>query len=187
MEGTRTPIKIVVYGTPAPAGSKTSTAVYRKDPQTGRAVPVMTGDGRVITRVRDANPDAGSWKESVAQRAREQYDGPVLTGAVRLEVTFFTPRGANHYGTGRNAGRLKDSAPLFVTKKPDALKLARAVEDALTNVVWADDALVWQGAQRKVWVERTEPAGCEILVTPEPVLTVGDQRGAGQGTLALVA
>lgn len=94
-------------------------------------------------------------------------DAPLMDGPLRLALTFFRPRPKGHYGTGRNAGVLKDSAPDFPTTKPDGLKLARSVEDALTGVVYLDDALIVEGVQRKrygpryqvdVVVERVRPS-----------------------------
>jgi Holliday junction resolvase RusA-like endonuclease len=36
---------------------------------------------------------------------------------------------------------LKPNAPKYPTTRPDALKLARAAEDALTGIIWTDDAV----------------------------------------------
>ncbi len=52
-------------------------------------------------------------------------------------------RPKSHYRTGRMTSHLlTGNAPLHPTSKPDLLKLARAAEDALTGLVWADDAQV---------------------------------------------
>jgi hypothetical protein len=65
---------------------------------------------------------------------------PPLTGALELRATFVFPRPKSHFGTGRNAGKLKPSAPALVTTRPDLDKLVRAIGDALTGVVFSDDA-----------------------------------------------
>jgi hypothetical protein len=44
-----------------------------------------------------------------------------------------SPARAPHYGTGGNANRLKETAPEWHDKRPDADKLARAVLDAITE------------------------------------------------------
>jgi len=114
----------------------------------GHALPAGSkrhiGGGRVI----DANPDSAGWKHEVALAARaammrENGDEPVLLeGALGLALEFYRPRPAGHFGSGRNAGALKPSAPAFPTTRPDASKLTRGVEDAMTGTVWRDDAQV---------------------------------------------
>lgn len=62
--------------------------------------------------------------------------------AVAVALRFGLPRPKGHWGTGRNADRLKPSAPAWPATKPDVDKLERAVLDALTGVLWADDSQV---------------------------------------------
>ena len=115
-------LRFQVYGLPQPGGSKRAFVVGK------RAMIV------------DANPKAKDWKTTVAQTVAEQYDGPLLTGALELNVTFIMPRPKGHYGTGRNAGVLKTNAPKFHIVRPDSTKLLRPTEDALTGIIWRDDA-----------------------------------------------
>ena len=134
---------ITVHGTPEPAGSKRAFVVN------GRA------------RVSDTNPRSREWKQRIAQAAGEQYGGELLDGPLSLELTFVQPRPAGHHGTGRNAGRVRPSAPEWPTVRPDALKLARAVEDSLTGVVYRDDAQIVDEHLIKTYGDR---ARCEIAV-----------------------
>jgi Holliday junction resolvase RusA-like endonuclease len=129
-------IAFTVYGKPEPAGSK------RAFVKGGRAVVV------------DDNPKGRPWMNAISSEAArammEQADperpgdpAPELfSGALSLDLRFYMRRPQSHFGTGRNAGRLKDTAPRFHTTRPDSTKLTRAVEDALTGVVWRDDAQV---------------------------------------------
>jgi Holliday junction resolvase RusA-like endonuclease len=113
-----------VHGHPEPAGSKRSV-----------------GRHRII----DANPNVGPWKGQVSERAAAAMAeaGYVLfDGPLGLAVTFLRIRPQGHFRTGRNAGVVKDSAPAFPIVKPDATKLLRGVEDAMTGVVYRDDAQV---------------------------------------------
>jgi len=143
-------LDLVVYGKPQPAGSK------RVLPAGGRP------GGRPL--VVDSNKNAKEWKRAVAQAAGEKRgDRPLLEGALRLTVLFYMPRPKGHYGTGRNAGVLKNGAPPYPTVKPDTTKLLRAVEDALTAVVWRDDTQVVSQWAGKLY---GEPARCEITVEP---------------------
>jgi Holliday junction resolvase RusA-like endonuclease len=120
-------IKFTVHGDPATAGSK--AAFVYKDKR-----------GKHRAAMAPASKKTKPWMQQVAQTARSEYDGPVLTEPVSYRMVFYFQRPKSHFGTGRNAGKLKDSAPNFHTKKPDAFKLARAVEDALTGIIWRDDS-----------------------------------------------
>lgn len=129
-------ITFTVLGKPEPAGSKRAFV----NPKTGKAI------------VTDANAKSKPWKQEVAARAHEAMQGrSVMTGPLHMTLVFRVARPKGHYGSGRNAGTLKQSAPLFPTSKPDVTKLVRGVEDAMTGVVYRDDAQVhWQNA-RKVY------------------------------------
>ena len=96
----------------------------------------------------------------------------VKTGPLELRVTFVFTRPKGHYGSGRNEGRLKPSAPLYVRTRPDVDKLVRAVADAITGIVCRDDSqLVIVHAEKHYG----EPA-CAHLVVDE--LALEDDRPA---------
>ena len=59
---------------------------------------------------------------------------------------------------------MKGSAPFYHTTKPDALKLARSTEDALTGIVWADDAQTAVLEISKRYADAGEPCGCQIVI-----------------------
>jgi Holliday junction resolvase RusA-like endonuclease len=121
-------IKIVVPGVPAPGGSKTPYINKR----TGRVAIV------------DAGKNNAGWKQRVAVFAQQAMAGsPPLDGPLVLTMRFAMLRPKGHYGTGRNAGKLRlwaESA--HPTGKPDTTKLVRAAEDALKGIVWHDDSQV---------------------------------------------
>jgi Holliday junction resolvase RusA-like endonuclease len=132
-----TALAFVVLGRPQPAGSKRAFPIRRAGKVTGVAV------------VDDAKRSA-PWKDSVAAAANMAHaGGPPLLGPLELTVDFYLARPAGHYGTGRNHERVKPSSPAFPAVRPDATKLVRAVEDALTGLVWRDDAQVVVQAVRK--------------------------------------
>lgn len=138
-------IAFTVYGKAQPAGSKRAFVNKR----TGKAI------------VTDDNARSRPWKQEVASVAyrvwREANEGdmfaPLMTGPLYLRVDFYFARPKGHYGTGRNADRLKASAPEFPTGRPDCTKLLRGLEDALTGVLWRDDAQVVYQAVRKFYGE----------------------------------
>lgn len=158
-------MKLIVQGLAQPGGSK-------------RAFARKRGDGSTFVSVVDANPKAAAWKQEVAHVARqERGDRGPIEGPVVFSCTFYLPRPAGHFGSGRNAGKVRDSAPTHPTGQPDVLKLARAVEDALTaGGAWRDDAQVVEEHLRKVYSETG--AWVEIEIRPVAV-EAAPQRIAG--------
>lgn len=134
-------IEFTVHGQAQPAGSKT---------------PGVTSTGRRY--VRDANPAASDWKRQVADRAGEAMDfadiSGMLEGPLLAIFEFYRTRPKSHFGTGRNATKLKPSAPSHPTGAPDTLKLARAVEDAMQDVVYRNDAQIVSERIEKHYGER---------------------------------
>ena len=127
-----------VHGEALPAGSKQSYPVLDRQGEV-----VRTKTGRLLTRAKHANPKTADWMGHVATVAGEAMGGaPLFTGPVKLCLTFFRPRPTSHFGSGRNALVLKESAPALPTTRPDATKLTRAVEDSLKGIVWRDDSQV---------------------------------------------
>ena len=141
-------ITIRVYGVPKPGGSKRAFVVK------GRAV--VTEDCKT----------SKTWREAVKQAAIEAGAGtsPLLTGPLVVACIFYMPRPKGHYGTGRNADNLKASAPYWPQTKPDATKLIRSTEDALTNVVWRDDALIISPWPTKLYADASHLPGAEIVI-----------------------
>lgn len=138
-------IEFEVLGRPQPAGSKRAF----KHPHTGRII------------VKDDAKGSRPWKQQVSGAAAAAYAGELLAGPLRLEVTFFLARPKGHYGTGRNIGLVRASAPGYPIVKPDTTKLLRAVEDALTGVLWRDDAQVIDQRAMKLY---GTPERCLVTV-----------------------
>lgn len=115
---------IDIPGNPAPGGSKRGFYIAKLK--------------RVV--ITDAAGEKNkNWRACCAMAARSQYSGEPLQGPLAVSMVFTMPRPQSHYGSGRNAGVLKPNAPTLHTSTPDALKLARSTEDALSKIVWADD------------------------------------------------
>lgn len=113
-------LTIVVPGRPAPKGS------WRN-----------VGRGRMIPD----NPRARPWQDLVRMKAREAWNGPVLSCpvSVRMRFAFTGAKGREFPTTRRSSGDLD--------------KLERAVLDALTGVVYADDSQVVHIESWKVFAE----------------------------------
>ena len=75
-----------------------------------------------------------------------------LRRSVYLRCVFAFERPKSHYGTGRNDGLVKPSAPIFHTQIPDVDKLLRLVGDALkASGVIADDSQITAVYGQKSW------------------------------------
>jgi Holliday junction resolvase RusA-like endonuclease len=144
-------VAFFVPGVPQPGGSKKGFAIQNK----------ATGKWRAIV-VEDAKHNA-SWRAVVSLAAQEAGFDPFL-GPVVLTLEFRMPRPKGHYGTGRRAHVLKESAPLAHTSKPDRTKLMRSTEDALTGIAWKDDTQVVDGRTTKLYTNDGRP-GCMITIT----------------------
>jgi len=145
-------IDFFVPGIARPAGSK--SAFLNK--KTGKI------------NVTHANPKTKVWMDSVKWFAMNVANRMILLDeAVRLELVFLYDRPKSHFGTGRNAGCLKRTAPLFYEKTttPDLTKVLRGVEDALTGIVWKDDSQVVQQVNIKRYCRGDEKHGVLITVT----------------------
>lgn len=95
-----------------------------------------------------------------------------LVGPARAWAAVRLPRPANHYGTGRNSGRLRRSAPARPSRRGDydVDKLARALLDGITaGGGWSDDSQVTD-----LWVTKWygEP-GALIRLAPDPERDLG--------------
>jgi crossover junction endodeoxyribonuclease RusA len=138
-------IAFTVIGLPVPQGSK-------------KVVPTRAGPRAIESNEKKIRP----WRATLSAAAAEAMGGrTLLTGPVQLKVEFVFPRPKGHFGTGRNAGSVKHSAPTYVSTKPDLDKLVRAIGDALSGVVVRDDSQI---AHVNVWKVYGEPAQATISV-----------------------
>lgn len=106
------------------------------------------GGGRPRAVVTNDNPKTKGWQQTIAEAVAVTLVGdPIrprfLDGPVAVEVIFHLPR-PKALLTRSKAGQI-----IPHTKKPDLDKLARACKDALTGVVWNDDAQVTDLIARK--------------------------------------
>jgi Holliday junction resolvase RusA-like endonuclease len=148
-------LTVAVLGDPGPQGSKTHV-----------------GGGRMVESSAKVRP----WRDTVAWtaiRERNRVRGwQPLTGAVALGLTFTVVRPKSHYGTGRNATRIRPSAPARPISTPDLDKLIRSTQDALkTARILRDDSLVVEYRDTGKWYDTDhgvpgvlDAAGCTIRV-----------------------
>jgi crossover junction endodeoxyribonuclease RusA len=155
-------VHFTTYGVAAPQGSKirnryggmreSSKRLQPWRADVARAAAVAMMPARVQSRVLAGYYTAGS----------DDVPRPLLEGGLAVRLLFVLPRPKGHYGTGRNAERLRLRAPAFPAVTPDIDKAARAVLDALTGVVMRSDAqVVTLHAEKRYG----SPARCEVTVT----------------------
>jgi Holliday junction resolvase RusA-like endonuclease len=113
----RSVVRIVVFGNPAPQGSK-------------KFVGMVGGHGMLVESSKKVKP----WRQDVVAAAREVHEGsPPLDGPLVVRMIFTMPKPAS-------APKRRRSWP---NKKPDVSKLCRSTEDALVTAgVIADDARI---------------------------------------------
>ncbi len=129
------PFSCFVRGVPAPQGSKTAFVRGGK--------PVMI----------EASKNVKQWRTDVASVLQSEWMNDVLLGPmdIRLVFQFLRPPSVS-----------EKKRPL-PTVRPDIDKLARACLDAMTGIVFGDDAQVVQLWVKKEYAERS---GVRITVMP---------------------
>jgi crossover junction endodeoxyribonuclease RusA len=120
--GMSEPIHFFVRGHPKAQGSKRHV-----------------GRGVLVEMSKDLLP----WRKAIADECAAAANGRKLLGPISVRAVFWFSRPANHFGTGRNAGQLKASAPAWRDANPDTDKLLRALFDGLTaSGVILDDRFI---------------------------------------------
>jgi Holliday junction resolvase RusA-like endonuclease len=133
-------ISFFVPGHPATAGSK-KPFLYKD--KYGKAHASMAPD----------NKRQKPWMQTVSAIAKLHYSGPLLDVPLEVKYEFCFLRPASHYNSKGQLNK-KGRENLYKMTKPDLGKLVRAVEDALTGVIWRDDARVVFYTCAKRYVER---------------------------------
>lgn len=149
-------IKFFVPGEAKGAGSK--RAFTRK--VGGKIVGVGVED--------DTGKEGKAWRTSVADRAMDQVknlpDGNLFDCPLTVYLYFYRQRPSGHL---RKDGTVKTSSPPRPITKPDVLKLARAVEDAITGILWRDDSLIVREVLEKRFCdEKQQHPGVWIWIEP---------------------
>lgn len=151
-------ISFTVLGEARPAGSKRAFALRHRDGSL-----VTRPGGSPVINVTDDNKDSRNWKAAVAWSAREAVGSgfALLRGPLEVTLTFHRPRPKGHFKESGGLSK-KGRESIAPTSKPDVLKLARGAEDALTGVIYADDAQIVAEHLKKMW---GEPARLEVTIT----------------------
>ena len=133
-------IRFTVWGDAAPKGS--ARAFMPK----GWSRPIITS----------ATKGLKAWEGKIMAAAGAQANGVLLTDPVIVRIAFFLSR-----------PKSKKSGPIPHTTRPDLDKLIRGATDALTGIVWKDDAQAVEIRATKVYVETHDEAPrAEFTIIP---------------------
>lgn len=141
-------IEIVVYGSPAPQGSK-------------KFLGIKGGHGIMVEQSQRVKP----WREAVKYAALTVLNAGAerIAGPVSVEMTF----------TMRKPKSAPKTRRTWPDRTPDLSKLVRSTEDALTDAgVWEDDARVVRCASAKVFPR--EGLGLKALDVPGAVIRISN-------------
>ena len=147
-------IEIRVWGIPAPQGSKSVRGYVA-----GRAI------------LGESSKAVAPWRVDVRAATQNQHTGAVIDAPVSICCTFLFARPKGHYGSGKNADRLKPSAPKHLTsvRHGDLDKLLRSTFDGLSQSAGGglitDDSLIVEVMANKRYVEDGELPGAYLTVT----------------------
>jgi Holliday junction resolvase RusA-like endonuclease len=150
-----------VVGVAIPKGSTKAFGYYAKNKRTGDLLLNRHGKPILLASTSNANPKTKDWAGMVAQGASQALellapsDRGLLLDGVRVTLAFYLPR--------------PQSLPRRVlahTKAPDLDKLARNIFDALTNVVFRDDAQIVDVIAMKRYAGPGDAPHVDIRVEP---------------------
>ncbi len=151
-------LRIVVFGDPAPQGSKAFKGMLK-----GK-------DGRQHAVMAESSKKVKPWRQDVvaaAVDAREAAGNPdPLDCALSVRMIFTLPK--------------PKSAPkrrrIYAMRKPDVSKLARSTEDALTTaMIWTDDSRVAEYSRLAKVFPGEDP---ESLQSPGVIIEITRIEGA---------
>jgi Holliday junction resolvase RusA-like endonuclease len=142
--------------TPTPVSSFTFTVLGKPAPQGSKR---HVGRGVMVESSKRCKP----WRQDVRHTAMDLLPSDWyanMSKAITLSCVFVFARPKNHFRTN---GHLKPSAPRHCSGRiGDISKLVRAVEDAMTGVVYNDDAqIINLIAHRRFANDREQP--CAII------------------------
>lgn len=113
------------------------------------------GNGVMVESCKRVKP----WRILVAEAAAAS-GASLLRGPVSMSAVFLFARPKGHYGKRG----LKPSAPRWHSVKPDVSKLQRSTEDALSGILFEDDARITSANISKRYCVGDELPGAIITI-----------------------
>lgn len=154
-------IKLIIPGEPK-AQQRHKSAIRQRKGRRGIEVKLANGTVVILFQKKDFyihnyDPSADD-KEDIRRMLRPFAPKVPLDEPLEVIIFLYFSRPKCHYGTGRNAGKLKDSAPYWKESVPDRDNLDKIILDALKGLFWKDDSRICAGPVIKQYSEipRTE-------------------------------
>ena len=120
----------------------------------------LTGYLWLLSEKRFHDTSTKKWMDKISWFAMKEYGERAILhkGKVLLRVAFYLERPKSHYKSNE---QLKSSASKEHLKRPDLDKLIRAVQDALTKIIYNDDSQIILLQGTKHFADDRQP-GVEI-------------------------
>lgn len=159
-------ITLVVYGSPAPQGSKKFLGTF-----TGK-------DGRTHAKLGESSAKVKPWRQDVkAEAIRVRAGAAPLDEPLSVRMVFTVPKPAS-------APKRRRTFPM---RKPDLSKLVRSTEDALVDAgLIADDARIVEYTRTVKVFPGEDPESLEapgVRITISPMLPLEAQIGLYPGEI----
>lgn len=143
-------------GRPQTKGSARAFTIKRRDGSFGAGV--AHGNTRQEERL-------AVWENAVRTAAMLALGDLEMTHRpIGVRVIFRVARPEGHFGSGRNAGKLKSSAPALPCVTPDIDKILRSTLDGMIGTAYADDRQVCDLDVKKRYADERNPIGASIVV-----------------------
>ncbi len=114
-------------------------------------------NGRMRNYTREDHP-VNTFKDFVCLAAKQAYQGPLLKGPLRVSLLFLLPR------PKRIVWKTRPMPRIWAAVTPDRDNLEKAVNDALTGILWVDDGQVCDGVVQKMYACGDESPGVIVEV-----------------------
>ncbi len=143
-------VSFTVYGQARPKGSSTA---FRHNKS-----------GKVIVHAQ-GRKGLKAWEGAIRSAAQQVAGDVFFMDAVELTVAFYFPRPKS----------ISEKKRRHMTVAPDLSKLIRGLEDAITKVLWTDDALVTRIVASKAYGPPDQP-GCAVITITEVLPEAAESR-----------
>lgn len=109
-------------------------------------------------------------KQQIRWQLRSQFHSSPLTVPLEVQLIFFMPISAYISGVKKRA---MIGGVIHHIKKPDVDNMIKFYFDAMTGVIYVDDAQIWCESAKKVYAERP---GVHIRIIPSSLNQVIGQE-----------
>ena len=132
-------------------------AVPVAQPRQRHAVKFTKQDKAFVQNYLPGDDPVHAWKLQIQILARQAFCGnaPLEAVPISLSVKFLLPRPVSK--------KLPEDRSWYLSK-PDLDNLVKAIKDALTGIVWKDDALVCRELTSKEYAAADENPGAAVMI-----------------------